>query len=335
MISAIICFMRNLPPLSELRAFDAAARHMSFKKAADELAVTPTAISHQMRLLEEYCGQPLFRRRPRPIALTDAGNRLFSVVRDGLDSFSAAFVTLRERTDNHPLKVSATNAFACRWLVPRLPDWSRTYPSCALEVIGTDDVLDLWTGEADVSIRYAFKPPSGLVVHELFRDRFYPICCPDLLSGGAPIRRPSDLLRFRFIHCLWPSSNPEAPTWRRWSLMARQSDPDFPEIGETGAMNFREELHAITAVIAGQGISILSDVVVARELESGLLVKALNLAIPGLGFYLVHIPGHPRQAAIEALLSWMTPQDWCPKSGSARWIKRKRAPAQPNARSSS
>ncbi|HEX6118698.1 MAG TPA: LysR substrate-binding domain-containing protein [Dongiaceae bacterium] len=308
--------MRNLPPLSEVRAFEAAARHMSFGKAAAELRVTPTAISHQIKLLEEYCGQPLFRRWPRPIALTDAGSKLFSVVRDGLDSFSTAFATLREGTDHRPLKVSATNAFACRWLVPRLPNWSRTHPGYALEVIGTDDVLDLRAGEADVAIRYAFRQPTDLVAHELFRDRFYPIGSPGLLSGEAPIRRPSDLLRFPLIHCLWPSWHLEAPTWRRWSRMARQSDPDLPEIGECGSMNFREELHAIEAVLAGQGISILSDVVVARELESGQLAKALDLPIPGLGFYLVHAPGHPRQAAIDALLSWLTPRE--ARSASAR-----------------
>ena len=298
--------MRKLPPLSELRAFEAAARHMSFKSAADELSVTPTAISHQIRLLEEYCGQSLFRRRPRPLALTDTGSKLFSVVREGLDAFSIALSAVREGAEQRPLKVTATNAFACRWLVPRLPDWRKSYPGRALEVIGTDDVLDLWSGEADVSIRYARTAPTELVAHELFRDRFYPICSPALLSDGTPILRPADLLRHKLIHCLWPSWNPEAPTWRRWSLMARSVDPDLPEIGEIGDMNFREELHAIEAVIAGQGISILSDVVVARELESGVLVKALDLAIPGLVFYLVHIPGHPRQATIDAFLSWMS-----------------------------
>ena len=305
--------MRNLPPLTELRAFDAAARHLSFQKAADELCLTPTAISHQIKLLEEYCGQPLFRRRPRPMALTDAGAKLFAVVRDGLDSFAAAFAALRKTADRRPLKVSATNAFAGRWLVPRLPEWGQAYPDCPLEVIGTDDVLDLRTGEADISIRYSSGPPTDLVVHELFRDRFYPICSPDLLSHEEPVRRPSDLLRFRFIHCLWPSWNLEAPTWRRWSMAARQIDPDFPEVGETGVMNFREELHAIAAVMAGQGVSILSDVVVARELESGLLVKALDLPIPGLGFYLVHVPGHPRQAMIEAFLSWIRPAPTLPR----------------------
>src|SRR5215211_1486811 len=104
--------MNKLPPLIELRAFDAAARHLSFKKAADELGLTPTAISHQIKLLEDYCGQPLFRRRPRPIILTGTGTTLFAVIRSGLDSFSNAFLSLREAADRRPLRISTTNAFA-------------------------------------------------------------------------------------------------------------------------------------------------------------------------------------------------------------------------------
>lgn len=297
--------MRKLPPLSELRAFEAAARHLSFKSAAEELGVTSTAISHQIRLLEEYCGAPLFRRRPRPLKLTDQGTKLFSTVKEGLDSFSIALSAIRGGAQARPLKITATNAFAGRWLVPRLPDWNKTHPSFALEVIGTDDVLDLWSGEADVSIRYARAAPTELVVHELCRDRFYPICSPGLLSKHAPVLCPSDILRYKLIHCLWPAWNPDAPTWRKWSLTARLVDPDLPELGDVGDMNFREELHAIEAVISGQGISMLSDVLVARELREGVLMKALDLSIPGLGFYLVHVPGHPRQALIDAFLSWV------------------------------
>jgi LysR family transcriptional regulator, glycine cleavage system transcriptional activator len=310
---------------------------MSFKSAADELCVTATAISHQIRLLEAYCGQPLFRRHPRPLALTETGRNLFSVVREGLDAFSLALAGIGEGVDHRPLKVTATNAFACRWLVPRLPDWSGSHPGCGLEVIGTDDVLDLWSGEADVAIRYARTAPAELVVHELFRDRFYPICSPALLSDGVPILRPSDLLLYRLIHCGWPSWNTEAPTWRRWSLMARSVDPELPGLGEIGDLNFREELHAIEAVIAGQGISMLSDVVVARELESGLLVKALDLAIPGLAFYLVHIPGHPRQAMIDAFLSWMSTghQDQLPGPPTPNARARGRSEQPPSRRSRS
>lgn len=298
--------MRKLPPLSELRAFEAAARSLSFKMAAEELGVTPTAISHQIRLLERYCGQSLFRRRPRPLRLTDAGSQLFSVVKQGLDSFSVGLAALHKGMGQRPLRVTATNAFAGRWLVPRLPNWTKSHPGCSLEVIGTDDVLDLWSGEADVSIRYARTAPVEQVAHELFRDRFYPICSSALLSAAKPVLRPTDLLQHKRIHCLWPGWNPEAPTWRRWSLEARAVDPELPVISEVEEMNFREELHAIEAVIAGQGISILSDVIVARELASGVLVKALDLPISGLTFYLVHIPGHPRQETINAFLSWIS-----------------------------
>ena len=110
--------MRNLPPLAQLRAFEAAARHLSFKEAADELGVTATAISHQIRALEIYCGQSLFRRRPRPLALTEAGAKLFPIVRDGLDGFAAMVREIGANTERQPLRVTTTNAFASRWLVP-------------------------------------------------------------------------------------------------------------------------------------------------------------------------------------------------------------------------
>src|SRR5262245_36570232 len=106
--------MRRLPPLIELRAFEAAARHLSFKQAAGELGVTPTAISHQIRLLEHYCGHPLFRRRPRPLTLTEAGARLFPAIRDGLDAFAAALAIIKRDGDRQPLRVTTTNAFASR-----------------------------------------------------------------------------------------------------------------------------------------------------------------------------------------------------------------------------
>src|SRR4030095_16084767 len=121
----------------------------------------------------------------------------FAGIRSGVVSVSTAFLTLREAADHRPLKVSTTNAFACRWLVPRLRQWSNAYPGCALEVIGTDDVLDLAAGEADVAIRYAFRAPVGMVAHELFRDRFYPICSPSLLRDCPPVHRPTDLLHFQ------------------------------------------------------------------------------------------------------------------------------------------
>src|SRR4051794_36001227 len=147
--------MHKLPPLIELRAFEAAARHLSFKKAAAELGVTPTAISHQIGLLEEYCGHALFRRRPRPLSLTDAGALLFPAIRSGLEHFAAAISAIKRENDKQALRVTTTNAFASRWLVPRLPLWRKLHPDVPLEVIGTDSVVDLQAGDADLAIRYA------------------------------------------------------------------------------------------------------------------------------------------------------------------------------------
>jgi LysR family transcriptional regulator, glycine cleavage system transcriptional activator len=190
--SAKIGRVRRLPPLTALRAFEAAARNLSFKAAAAELSLTPTAISHQVRVLEEALGRPLFRRRPRPLTLTEAGKTLFPVIRDGLDAFAEAIMTVRDRVVQQRLRVTTTNAFAARWLVPRLPGWRGAHPEIVLEVIGTDAVIDLAAGNADLAIRYAFAPPPGFTTTELLRDR---------LAGGQPevagARQP-DLPSFRF-----------------------------------------------------------------------------------------------------------------------------------------
>jgi LysR family transcriptional regulator, glycine cleavage system transcriptional activator len=298
--------VRKLPPLGSLRAFEAAARHLSFQNAAAELGVTPTAISHQIRLLERICGRALFQRRPRPIALTSAGARLFPIVRDGLDAFAAGVAGIAAEGERRPLRVTTTNAFAGLWLVPRLPLWREMHPGIALEVIGTDAVLDLHAGEADVAIRYAHSAPPDLVAHELFKDRFFPVCSPALLAAGNPIKHPIDLAQHTLIHFYWSPADHDAPTWRRWLAMARIIDPEVPEVDEMGELNFREELHAIEAVIAGQGVAVCSDVLVARELQSGVLVKALDLPLPGLAFYLAHVPDHPQQSIIEAFAAWLS-----------------------------
>jgi LysR family glycine cleavage system transcriptional activator len=291
--------------LTALRAFEAAARHLSFKAAAAELALTPTAISHQVRLLEEILGRPLFRRRPRPLVLTEAGTTLFPVIRNGLDAFAEAITAVRDGVARQRLRVTTTNAFAARWLVPRLPRWRSAHPEIVLEVIGTDAMVDLAVGDADVAIRYAFAAPLGLVVAELVRDRFWPVISPKLLAESNPISRPSDLAQYPFVHALWSDTNQHAPTWRRWLTMARRIDAAISVDVAANGLTFSEELHAIDAVIAGQGIGLFSDVLVAPELASGALVKLLDLALPGFGFYLAHVPDHPRQAIIDAFAGWI------------------------------
>lgn len=296
--------MRKLPPLAALRAFEAAARHMSFKDAAAELCVTPTAVSHQIRLLEEICGRKLFRRRPRPLALTRAGERLFPVLRDGLDAFAAAFASLSEDQEARPLRVTTPNAFASRWLIPRLPRWREAHPDIPLEVIGTDALLDLRADDADVAVRYARAAPTEFVSRELFRDRFFPVCSPTLLTGRSRLRA-ADVLQYPLIHFDWFSPGADTPTWRQWWATARSVDPALPDLPEEWALRFREELHALDAVIAGQGIAICSDIVLADALRDGTLQRAHELALPGFGFYLTYLPETPQKPVIDAFYIWM------------------------------
>src|SRR5215813_13659361 len=195
--------MRPLPPLAQFRAFEAAARHLSFKAAADELAVTPTATSHQIKLLEGYCERPLFQRRPRPLTLTETGARLFPVIRKGLDSFADALSAVHELPLQRFLKVTTTNAFASRWLVPRLPLWREVHPGISLEIIGTDRVLNLEGGECDIAIRWTSNPPAGFAVKELFRSKFLVVCSPSALPEGKPLGGYDELRFHTVIHWYW------------------------------------------------------------------------------------------------------------------------------------
>jgi LysR family glycine cleavage system transcriptional activator len=298
--------VRRLPPLGTLRAFEAAARHLSFKKAANELGLTPTAISHQVRLLEEYCGEKLFRRRPRPLALSDAGARLFPTIRDGFNGFAAALSSLPTEREGEakPLRVTTTSAFASRWLVPRISLWREVHPDIPLAIIGVDRVVNLDDGEADLAIRYARSAPRDASA-EILRDQFYPVCSPKLLAKGPTIRRASDIGGYPLIHFDWFANDATAPNWKRWFEMASVSDPRAGQECQI-ALSFREELHAIEAVLAGQGIALCGDVVVADDLASGTLVKPFDLSLPGYGYYPVYAPHHPRRAIIEAFVQWIS-----------------------------
>jgi len=296
--------MRKLPPLTELRAFEAAARQLSFKDAAAELGVTPTAVSHQIKLLERYCGQKLFRRRPRPLALTPAGQQLFPVVRDGFEVFAEALAKVRGETTSGKLRITATNAFAARWLVPRLPDWRAGHPRLKLEIAGTDAVLDLDSGEADIAIRYARKPPGGFPSVELVRDRFFVVASPRLIGDAATPLRPVELAKYPLIESEWPATDTDAPRWQQWQKVAGRRQKSMPDLSSLPALSFREELHAIEAAIAGQGLAICSDVLVGPELASGALVPVSRVTLPGYGFYIVHRAGHPKLGSIKAFINW-------------------------------
>ena len=297
--------MHRLPPLIGLRAFEAAARHLSFKLAADELGVTPTAISHQIRLLEKYCGHQLFRRHPRPMSLTRTGEQLFPVIHDGFNRFSQALAALGVAQTASHLRVTTTSAFAGQWLLPRLPEWRRAHPHISLDIISTYDVLDLNTDVVDVAVRYARNLPGDGVSYELFRDTFHVVGSPSLVGKLTAGLKPAELTRFPLIETGWPPADIEAPTWRRWEREAKAACGNVPSLASKVSLRFEEEHHAIEAAIAGHGIAICSDILVHAELAGGQLMRLSEITLKGYGFYVVHRRLHPKEASIMAFRDWL------------------------------
>jgi LysR family glycine cleavage system transcriptional activator len=240
------------------------------------------------------------------LSLTEAGARLFPAIRNGLEGFAVAIASIKRDSSQQPLRVTTTNAFASRWLVPRLPMWRKLHPEVLLDVIGTDSVLDLQAGDGDVAIRYATgrAAPADGIVEPLMSDTFWPLCNPRLLSTGR-LKKPAELANHVLIHSYWSPADREPPTWQRWLAAARRRWRGVPDFKNMQHLSFREELHAIEAVIAGQGVGIFSDVVVAHELASGTLVKAFGLSLPGYCFYVVRRAGHPREKTMQAFAAWM------------------------------
>lgn len=291
--------MRHLPPLNQLRAFEACARHSSFAKAAEEIGVTATAISHQIRLLEAHVGRTLFRRRPRPIALTAEGAQLFPVVRDALDRMAAGVGAINARKPDAALRVTTTNAFAARWLAPRLPRWREEHPESRVHVIGTDAVLALEADEADIAIRYCRRAPPGERAL-LLRDRFHVVASPALLGARKAELDVAQILAFPLVEAAWPQNDRLAPTWALWMERAGVE----PRLRPEPALVFQEEAHAIEAIIAGQGLGICSDVLIGAELAKGTLVAVSRVNLPGLAFHIVYRDDNPKIATIRAFAQW-------------------------------
>lgn len=300
--------MRRRLPLSALRAFEAAARHLSFAKAADELAVTPTAISHQIRSLETFIGAPLFRRRPRPIALTQAGMTLYPVLREGFDGFATALIQLRDDALGEPVRVSTTPAFASRWLLPRLGDFRQRLGDMALEVHASEQPVDLRAGTADFVIRYAATPPDELEAHELFRDRYVPVCSPRLVGDRRLPLTPQAIIDLPLIHFAWKRDAADAPSWQRWFTAAGANSVPGEVTTLSRGLLFSEESHAIESALAGQGVALISDLLVISELRAGALVQLSDVVLGGFAFYAACLPDCRHRCIVDEFIVWARDQ---------------------------
>lgn len=288
--------MERLPPLNAIRVFEAAGRHLSFIRAADELHITPSAVSHQIRLLEERLGVKLFRRLNRQVVLTPEGQSYLLPVRAALEQIGTATARVTGRCARGPLTISVAPSFAVRWLVPRLPDFQHQHPEIEVRPIVSTEVADLRRSDVDVAIRSGRGGWPGLAAHRLMGEELVPVCSPALLEGPKPLRRPEDLAGHTLLQVV-----PRAGEWRSW----------LSAVGVTGVdadagPRFQSLSDAIDAAALGLGVVIVNLVLIGGDLESGRLVRPFTFELPSdTAYYFVCQDERSEEPRIAAFREWL------------------------------
>jgi len=296
----MVTTQRQLPPLNALRAFEAAGRHLSFTRAAEELHVTPAAVSHQVKALEQYLGVRLFRRRPRGLLLTEAGQQALPGVGAGFDHLAGALAGLREAEATRPLTVSVAPSFAARWLVPRLETFRHSHPDIELRIDATERVADFRQDDVDLGIRYGFGDYLGLHVECLAAQKVFPVCSPWLMQGRHPLREPADLVHHTLIHVEWERAGMTAPDWPTWLASART--PSTPAL----ASQVGQQAMAVQAAIAGHGVALASALLVADDIEAGRLVRPFTQALEEhFTYFFVCLPEAMERPRVRTFRDWM------------------------------
>lgn len=294
---------RRLPPLNALRAFEAAARHLSFRKAAEELNVTPAAVSHQIKGLEDHVGVALFRRMTRALLLTDAGQAALPLLREGFDKLAEAAARIAAHESADVLTVSVGPSFASKWLVPRLDRFRAAHPQIDVRLDANDELVDFRQDGVDVAVRYGSGAYPGLRADLLFGELVVPVCSPALLSGAHPIRTPDDLRHHTLLHLDWRMEDTAAPNWRMWLLAA-----GIKGIDPTRGPRFNIESMAVQAAVEGHGVALADSVLVQDDLAAGRLVTPFELSLPGptrFCYFLVSPEATAGQPKIAAFREWI------------------------------
>lgn len=291
----------HMPPLSALRAFEAAARLKSFSRAADELNVTPAAISHQISALEQDLGVRLFNRLNRAIELTPSARVLLPGLSEAFAGIQASVRRLRAHNDTGTLTVTASPSFAAKWLVLRLHRFQAQSPDIDVRISTSDEVVDLTKGDFDLAIRYGTGRYPGLTVELLMRNEVFPACSPRLLEEGPPLRTPDDLRHHALIHDQAIDRDPLVPTWPMWLKAAGVQD-----MAATAALSFSGIHLALDAAIAGHGVVLAYSTIAAADLAAGRLVRLFSLSLPDLfSYYIVTAPGALDRAKVKAFRNWL------------------------------
>ncbi|QRM19876.1 transcriptional regulator GcvA [Dechloromonas sp. TW-R-39-2] len=304
----------RLPPLSTLRTFDAAARHLSFKRAAEELCVTPAAVSQQVKTLETHLGVALFLRHQKGLQLTEAGLAMHPKIREGLDCFSAGIEATR-LDGQLALNLSAPPSFATRWLVPRLPRFSSAHPDVAIRISSLRDNIDGQQGLTvpagatagkrsegiDVAIRFGTGQYPGYQVRKIVAPEFVMVCSPRLLEGTFPLLQPEDLRHQTLIHDESIPLVDMRPSWDEWLKLADVSGVD----SERGP-RFSNSLMALEAALEGQGVALALKPLIEADLAAGRLVIPFDISMPSAYVYfLVTAKSVAEKSIVLAFEQWL------------------------------
>jgi LysR family glycine cleavage system transcriptional activator len=294
----------RLPSLSALRAFEAAARHLSLTRAAEELKVTPAAISHQIKVLEDDLGIKLFDRRNRRLALTREARAGLGELRRGFDLVSEGVRHIRASRRRAMLRITVETTFAATWLVPRLAGFRHDHEDLDVLLDASDGLADFERDDVDIGIRWGGGSYRGLEAIALFEDRVFPVCHPSLIDGQPGLHEPADLARHTLLHLDWPKERGDWPDWAVWLDAAGVGDVD----AERG-LHFNVHSMALRAAVEGHGVALATDSLVMDDLKSGRLVKPFALSLDSdVQMYLVFRKDRAGEPAIAAFRDWIVAQ---------------------------
>lgn len=295
---------RQLPPLNALRAFEAAARHMSISQAANELRVTPAAISHQIRLLEDHIGLPVFVRNGRGLALTDAGSAGLRELREAFTKLSAAMDAIDSLGEAGILSVSVAPSFASKWLLPRLDSFNRLHPEIDVHVSASVQLVDFAKDGIDIAIRYGSGGYTDLVVERLLTETVIPVCSPALLAEVGPLTTPADLVGVTLLHDDSPENDPSCPTWDMWLRAAAVQNID-----SSRGPRFNQSSLVIEAAALGRGVALAKSTLAAQDLRTQRLVQPLAATMAvDFAYYIVCPRAKLNLPKVSYFVQWLRTQ---------------------------
>ena len=287
----------RLPSLNGLRAFEAAARHLSFTLAAQELNVTQTAISHQIRRLEEELGLKLFIRQSRSLALTPEATDYLPGIRAAFQDLRTATDRLLRKDDDRVLTISTLTSLAVKWLLPRLSSFQERHPEIDVRITTSTELVDFRTSNVDAAIRYGQGRWQGLDAEWLMAEHLFPVCSPKLLTGDRALRQPEDLKHATLLH-----TSSTIDDWRLWLTAA-----GLPaHLSQNRGLTFDLAFMTIQAAIDGLGVAMGHTAYVADDVANGRLVVPFNVSMPSAGYYFVTPQDRPTTPKLDLFRDWLT-----------------------------